>query len=89
MSFPTMGGKEMESSLEERREWVPHMRDLIDLLQHSSHVPSHAKCMLEDVHAPIQRISDPFLSDIGIELSLKREDLIHPTISGNKWRKLK
>lgn len=28
-------------------------------------------------------------TEIGIELFIKRDDLIHPVISGNKWRKLK
>jgi 1-aminocyclopropane-1-carboxylate deaminase len=31
----------------------------------------------------------PFIFPQGIELYLKREDLLHPTISGNKFRKLK
>lgn len=34
-------------------------------------------------------IQDSWLKDQGIELWLKRDDLIHPIISGNKWRKLK
>jgi 1-aminocyclopropane-1-carboxylate deaminase len=34
-------------------------------------------------------IHDDFLKQRGIELWLKRDDLIHPIISGNKWRKLK
>ncbi len=39
--------------------------------------------------AIIEKIHDKFLDDHGIEFFLKREDLIHPAISGNKWRKLK
>ena len=35
------------------------------------------------------KIEDPFLLDNGIELTLQREDLIDPKVSGNKWRKLK
>ena len=35
--------------------------------------------------SPLQSI---FLSDLSISISVKREDLIHPSISGNKWRKL-
>ena len=35
------------------------------------------------------RINAPLLSARGIELWLKRDDLLHPIISGNKWRKLK
>lgn len=37
----------------------------------------------------IQHLHDPFLADRGISLFIKREDLIHPYVSGNKWRKLK
>ena len=36
-----------------------------------------------------QKISLPFLTDYGIELFIKREDQIHPLVSGNKFRKLK
>lgn len=36
-----------------------------------------------------QEISIPFLKEQGIELVVKREDLIHPFVSGNKFRKLK
>jgi 1-aminocyclopropane-1-carboxylate deaminase len=39
--------------------------------------------------APLQALSDPLLTRQGITLYLKREDLLHPAISGNKWRKLK
>lgn len=38
---------------------------------------------------PIQEIKDDILSANNISLFIKREDLIHPEISGNKWRKLK
>ena len=38
---------------------------------------------------PVQEISLPLLKEQGIRLYIKREDLIHPHISGNKWRKLK
>ena len=39
--------------------------------------------------APLQKIEDPFFTQKEVELYLKREDLLHPAISGNKWRKLK
>lgn len=39
--------------------------------------------------SPTQKISHPFLDEKGIELFLKRDDLIHDIVSGNKWRKLK
>lgn len=37
----------------------------------------------------IQQIHEELFSEAGVELFIKREDLIHPTVSGNKWRKLK
>jgi 1-aminocyclopropane-1-carboxylate deaminase len=41
------------------------------------------------LNAPVQEVQDPFLAERGINLLIKREDLIHEHISGNKWRKLK
>ena len=37
----------------------------------------------------LTRIDDPLLAQYQIELWMKRDDLLHPIISGNKWRKLK
>lgn len=34
-------------------------------------------------------IADPLLAERQVELWLKRDDLLHPIVSGNKWRKLK
>ena len=39
--------------------------------------------------SPLQLIDDAWLRDMGIQLYLKRDDLLHPTVQGNKWRKLK
>lgn len=39
--------------------------------------------------APVQPLHDPLFAANGVQVFLKREDLLHPTISGNKWRKLK
>lgn len=39
--------------------------------------------------SPVQEIVDPVLEGSGIRLLMKRDDLIHEHISGNKWRKLK
>ncbi len=39
------------------------------------------------VHSPVQKIIHPDFASVS--LSVKRDDLIHPFISGNKWRKLK
>ncbi len=38
---------------------------------------------------PISKIEDPLIKDSGIKLFIKREDLNHPELSGNKWHKLK
>ena len=40
-----------------------------------------------EIYSPLQQIQ--FETPSGIELYIKRDDLIHPYISGNKWRKLK
>ena len=39
--------------------------------------------------SPVQEVNDPLLKDFGVRLLIKRDDLIHEHISGNKWRKLK
>lgn len=39
--------------------------------------------------APIQYINEPLFHAYGVELAIKREDMLHPLVSGNKWRKLK
>lgn len=38
--------------------------------------------------SPTQRIEHPLPESMGVELWIKRDDLIHPEISGNKYRKL-
>ncbi|MFI1679686.1 1-aminocyclopropane-1-carboxylate deaminase/D-cysteine desulfhydrase [Streptomyces sp. NPDC020607] len=38
--------------------------------------------------SPLQRIVDDRFGRRGVELSLKRDDLIHPDLPGNKYRKL-
>ncbi len=46
--------------------------------------------MLNLLHeTPIQKINHPVFDENKIEVFLKRDDLIHPFVSGNKWRKLK
>ncbi|MTI23141.1 pyridoxal-phosphate dependent enzyme [Fulvivirga sp. RKSG066] len=37
----------------------------------------------------IQEIREDWILDKGLQLFIKREDVIHPQVSGNKWRKLK
>ena len=40
-------------------------------------------------HSPLQVLTHPLLTEKSITVSVKRDDLLHPDISGNKWRKLK
>ncbi|MEU9132932.1 pyridoxal-phosphate dependent enzyme [Kitasatospora sp. NPDC048540] len=37
---------------------------------------------------PLTPVADPLFAAAGVELLLKRDDLAHPTVPGNKWRKL-
>jgi 1-aminocyclopropane-1-carboxylate deaminase len=39
--------------------------------------------------SPVQEVNDLVLEGSGVRLLMKRDDLIHEHISGNKWRKLK
>lgn len=39
--------------------------------------------------SPLQQLSSTLFDSKGISVYVKREDLIHPVIGGNKWRKLK
>lgn len=41
------------------------------------------------METPLQQLQDPLPQVHQLELYIKREDLLHPEISGNKWRKLK
>lgn len=42
-----------------------------------------------DSLSPMQEVMDTMLEQQGIRVLIKRDDLIHPVISGNKWRKLR
>nr|WP_202925421.1 pyridoxal-phosphate dependent enzyme [Mucilaginibacter sp. 14171R-50] len=42
-----------------------------------------------DIYSPVQQINNTLFIDKGLKVFIKRDDLIHPMISGNKWRKLK
>lgn len=39
--------------------------------------------------SPLQQIISPETSKQGLKVMIKRDDLLHPKIMGNKWRKLK
>lgn len=45
--------------------------------------------MTFDIHSPEQEIHLPLFAEKQIRVFIKRDDQIHPYISGNKWRKLK
>jgi len=42
-----------------------------------------------DIHSPIEPLDLPLFDDKSLMVDIKRDDKIHPFISGNKWRKLK
>jgi 1-aminocyclopropane-1-carboxylate deaminase len=43
----------------------------------------------QDIPTPVHLLEDAKLCLSGAKVYLKRDDLIHPFVSGNKWRKLK
>ncbi len=45
--------------------------------------------MLSYTQTPIQELHDPLFAQAGVRVFIKREDLNHPFVSGNKWWKLK
>jgi len=52
-------------------------------------VPSIESILNINNKIPLQKIEDPLIQKSGIKLFVLRTDLSHPTISGNKWYKLK
>lgn len=42
-----------------------------------------------EIFSPVQQIDDKLFDELCLKVFIKRDDLIHPIISGNKWRKLK
>jgi 1-aminocyclopropane-1-carboxylate deaminase len=42
-----------------------------------------------DFFSPVHQIKNKLFDEQGLTVFIKRDDLIHPIISGNKWRKLK
>ncbi|GAB4017776.1 1-aminocyclopropane-1-carboxylate deaminase/D-cysteine desulfhydrase [Spirosoma koreense] len=39
-------------------------------------------------NSPLQELTNPFPEPVDLRLWLKRDDQLHPRVSGNKWRKL-
>jgi 1-aminocyclopropane-1-carboxylate deaminase len=42
-----------------------------------------------EIFSPVQQINNALFAERDLLVYIKRDDLIHPIISGNKWRKLK
>src|SRR5437588_159046 len=42
-----------------------------------------------EIFSPVHQIQHSLFDEQGLKVFIKRDDLIHPIISGNKWRKLK
>lgn len=42
-----------------------------------------------EIFSPVHQIRNNLFDEQGLKVFIKRDDLIHPIISGNKWRKLK
>lgn len=42
-----------------------------------------------EIFSPVHQLKNKLFDEQGVEVFIKRDDLIHPIISGNKWRKLK
>ena len=42
-----------------------------------------------EIFSPVHQIKNKLFDEHGLSVYIKRDDLIHPIISGNKWRKLK
>lgn len=45
--------------------------------------------LIPNLPTPLQPLLDDVTLKANVRLFIKRDDLIHPTVSGNKWRKLK
>lgn len=45
--------------------------------------------LIPNLPTPLQPLVDDTTERAGVRLFIKRDDLIHPMVSGNKWRKLK
>jgi 1-aminocyclopropane-1-carboxylate deaminase len=49
-------------------------------------------CLMQidlEIFSPVHQIQNTLFDEKGLKVFIKRDDLIHPIISGNKWRKLK
>ncbi len=51
-------------------------------------VPFDSEALRPRLPSPLQEVADERFARHGVRLLLKRDDLIHPELVGNKWRKL-
>lgn len=49
----------------------------------------HKEIITLNINSPVEELYDPLFTEKHVKVFIKRDDLIHPFISGNKWRKLK
>lgn len=57
---------------------------------HSTHLFSEMNLdILSIASSPIELLNNALLDSHGMRVYVKRDDLIHPSVQGNKWRKLK
>ncbi|MFF3849559.1 1-aminocyclopropane-1-carboxylate deaminase/D-cysteine desulfhydrase [Streptomyces sp. NPDC002328] len=54
----------------------------------TSSLPFDPAALRPRLPSPVQEVRDERFARHGVRLSLKRDDLIHPELIGNKWRKL-
>ncbi|MFJ9741492.1 1-aminocyclopropane-1-carboxylate deaminase/D-cysteine desulfhydrase [Streptomyces sp. NPDC101166] len=54
----------------------------------TSSLPFDPVALRPRLPSPVQEVSDERFTRRGVRLRLKRDDLIHPELIGNKWRKL-
>ena len=54
-----------------------------------SFLPPYLQELFSVAPSPLQELQTPLLQQHNLRLFLKRDDLLHPEIGGNKWRKLK
>jgi 1-aminocyclopropane-1-carboxylate deaminase len=52
-------------------------------------LPKLVDILAPSLPTPLQELSDELFTQAQTRIFVKRDDLIHPAVSGNKWRKLK
>lgn len=55
----------------------------------SKNTKNYLDLLISNLPTPLQPLVDAHTERAGVRLFIKRDDLIHSSVSGNKWRKLK